>query len=91
MISSQANVSPLRQRMTDDMRMRQLSPKTRIPICGSCMSLPGFSGARLGSIKDADHGCDLRPMSSRNSCGSFQQQHERELQDGKGAGDRSAL
>ncbi|MGF6998254.1 site-specific recombinase XerD [Paraburkholderia sp. GAS32] len=29
MTSPQANASPLRQRMTDDMRMRQLSPKTQ--------------------------------------------------------------
>jgi len=29
MTSSQANASPLRQRMIDDMRMRQLSPKTQ--------------------------------------------------------------
>jgi site-specific recombinase XerD len=29
MTSSQANVSPLRQRMIDDMRMRQLAPKTQ--------------------------------------------------------------
>jgi Phage integrase, N-terminal SAM-like domain len=29
MTSSQTNASPLRQRMTDDMRMRQLSPKTQ--------------------------------------------------------------
>ena len=29
MTSSPANVSPLRQRMIDDMRMRQLAPKTQ--------------------------------------------------------------
>jgi hypothetical protein len=29
MTSSPANASPLRQRMIDDMRMRQLSPKTQ--------------------------------------------------------------
>jgi site-specific recombinase XerD len=29
MTSSQANASPLRQRMIDDMRMRQLAPKTQ--------------------------------------------------------------
>ena len=29
MMSTQPGVSPLRQRMTDDMRMRQLSPKTQ--------------------------------------------------------------
>ncbi|WP_390679625.1 hypothetical protein [Burkholderia anthina] len=29
MTSSQPTVSPLRQRMFDDMRMRQLSPKTQ--------------------------------------------------------------
>jgi site-specific recombinase XerD len=29
MTSSQVNASPLRQRMSDDMRMRQLSPKTQ--------------------------------------------------------------
>ncbi|SAL64160.1 phage integrase family protein [Caballeronia humi] len=29
MTSTQQGVSPMRQRMTDDMRMRQLSPKTQ--------------------------------------------------------------
>jgi len=29
MTSSQANASPLRQRMIDDMRMRKLTPKTQ--------------------------------------------------------------
>jgi hypothetical protein len=29
MTSSQTNASPLRQRMTEDTRMRQLSPKTQ--------------------------------------------------------------
>ncbi|MGF6608471.1 hypothetical protein OKW45_003393 [Paraburkholderia sp. WSM4175] len=44
MASSQSNVSPLRQRMSDDMRMRQLAPKTQdiylLPRISSRTPLP---------------------------------------------------
>ena len=45
MTSSTQTISPLRQRMLDDMRMRKLSPKTQSQLYPCCQTIRGFSGA----------------------------------------------
>lgn len=47
-------ISPLRQRMIDDMRMRKLAPRPRPTIFAPCASLRAFSGSSpdAASVED---------------------------------------
>ncbi|WP_173819690.1 phage integrase N-terminal SAM-like domain-containing protein, partial [Paraburkholderia piptadeniae] len=56
MTSSQANVSPLRRRMIDDMRMRQLAPRTQDIYLRIVREFARF----LGRSPDTDIVEDLR-------------------------------
>jgi len=42
MNASTATISPLRQRMLDDMRMRKLEPKTQVGYIRAVRNLAGF-------------------------------------------------
>jgi len=44
MTQSTQSISPLRQRMIDDMRMRKLSPKTQVAYIRSVKKLAHFLG-----------------------------------------------
>ncbi|MEA3114575.1 MAG: hypothetical protein QOG58_4374 [Caballeronia sp.] len=57
MTSSQTTVSPLRQRMIDDMRMRQLSPKTQDTYLRIVREFARFLGRSPDTATvEVDHG-----------------------------------
>ncbi len=52
MTHSTPTISPLRQRMLDDMRMRKLSPKTQSACIRAVRRFTGFLGRLLDTATD---------------------------------------
>jgi hypothetical protein len=69
-MTSQPNVSPLRQRMIDDMRMRQLSSRTQANYLASCAGSPDTLGARLIMLPSRTCGVTscIWPITARHRC-----------------------
>ena len=57
MDASSRAISPLRQRMIDDMRMCKLSPKTQLQYIRAVKKLTGFVGRSPDTSGNAD--CDM--------------------------------
>ena len=54
MDASPRAISPLRQRMIDDMRMCKLSPKTQLQYIGAVRKLTGFVGRSPDTVTVED-------------------------------------